>query len=46
MILGTLHHQGSMKGFRMYLKVKLINEQSSMTKKNKSHLGSDLGKGA
>ena len=46
MILGTLHHQGSMKGFRMYLKVKLINEQSSMTKTNKSYLGSDLGKGA
>ena len=43
MILGTLHHQGSMRGFRMYLKVK-INVRGQ--DKRFFYLGSFLGKGA
>ena len=43
MILGTLHHQGSMRGFRMYLKVK-INVRGQ--DKRLFYLGSFLGKGA
>ena len=46
MILGTLHHHGSIRGFRMYLKVKLINVIVRGLWTKKPHLGSDLGKGA
>ena len=45
MILGTLHHQGSMRGFRMYLKIKI---SANVREKDKRflYLGSFLGKGA
>lgn len=43
MILGTLHHQGSMRGFRMYLKVKISVRGQD---KRFFYLGSFLGKGA